>query len=156
MSKEKSGKKELGILIGIVVLGVAIFAGVQLYLNSVADGGFSKAVPYISADEFFEKVDNKEDFVVIYGSETCSACTAYKPTVASTLKMDKYKDVKVYYFDANSASEEDRNRVSSYLGAQNTPTTFIFNDGIIFGSVEGNVPETELQDLLNLHMEYKK
>ncbi len=155
MSKNSTGKKEIAILAGVIVIGIAIFAAVQVVMGSVADGGFSKEVPTIKSADFFEKVENEEDFILIYGQKSCSYCEAYKPIVAKVIK-DGYGDVPVYYIDGDILSDTDRSSITSYLDVTSTPTSYIFIGGSVVETSEGKKDETTTKNFFELYKTYAK
>lgn len=153
MSKKSNGKKEIGILVGVIAVGIAIFVVAQVILGGLADGGFSKLVPTIEADKFFEMVDAKEDFVLIYGQASCSYCEAYKPVVAEVMK-DGYEDVPVYYIDGDYLTETDKSSVTSYLDVTSTPTSYIFVGGSIVETSEGKKEVSTTKNFFDLYKTY--
>lgn len=155
MSKKKNGKKELGILLGVVFAGILVFAVIQLFLSNAEDGGFSKTVPTISSSEFYSKLDSQEDFVMIYGSETCSACISYKPVVGSVLKDDSYKDIPVFYVEAEQLSADEKTTITEDLGIESTPTTFVVIDGEVEEKIEGSVDKSRVENIFDLYRDYK-
>ena len=56
----------------------------------------------ISYTEYLEKIERKESFPLLIGSETCSACQLFKGTMETF--MNDYK-VEVFYIDTSSRHE---------------------------------------------------
>ncbi|MFV0424903.1 MAG: thioredoxin family protein [Bacilli bacterium] len=154
MSKKSNGKKEVGILAGVVVVGIAIFVVVQIIMNSAQDGGFSKEVSTIDYEEFHEKINNNENFILIYGAESCSFCQEYKPVVADVLKSGNYDDVAVYYIDIDTLSDENKSALANYLGATSTPTSYMFVNGTIMDTLEGKKDSNDTMNFYDLFKSY--
>lgn len=152
---KNNGKKELTILLLVIFVGIGIFAGTQLLLSDAEDGGFSKNVEKLSSDKFFSKIDAGDDFILVYESKTCSACIAYKPDFAKVAKEEKYKDVPVYYIEAESLSTTEKEKVTKYLSVESTPTTYIIIDGNVEESVVGSVAVDEIENTFDLFNDYK-
>lgn len=80
----------------------------------------------IKLDELTKKIENKDSFVLVIGSETCSACETYKPTMEQVIK--KY-NLTIYYINIYPLKTEEKAKLISYVYYSNTPTTAIFTDG---------------------------
>lgn len=80
----------------------------------------------ISYQELTNMLKNKEDFVLVIGSETCSACKAFKPTMEKVIKEYKL-DIK--YIDISKLSEEDESELISIFAFRGTPATIFITDG---------------------------
>ncbi|MFV0498715.1 MAG: thioredoxin family protein [Bacilli bacterium] len=155
MSKKSGSKKEIGILLGIVGIGIIIFTVFQLAFNDNDGKEFNKLVPTITYSEFQEKINNSDDFILIYGSETCSACKDYKATITEVFK-DDYKDIDTFYIDIDSFSDGDKSSIASYLGAKSTPTSYIFISGVMNDSIEGNQDLESIVNFFELYKSYAK
>lgn len=82
----------------------------------------------LSYDELKQKYENKDTFVLVLGSETCSACAKYKGTMESVIKDKK---IEIFYLDADKLVEEQYNKIKSKLGGQySTPTTIFIKNGL--------------------------
>ena len=80
----------------------------------------------IKLDELTKKIENKDSFVLVIGSETCSACEAFKPTMEQVIK--KY-NLTIYYINIYPLTTEEKAKLVSYIYYTNTPTTIIFTNG---------------------------
>lgn len=114
-------KKKIIILVSICL--------VFLIFAFVADRIFGKSyLVKIGYDEIIEKIDNKEDFVLIVSQTTCSHCESYKPKVKEV--ANKYK-LEIYYIDVDLLSEDKYNDLNSRLSfkTSGTPLTIFFKNG---------------------------
>ena len=80
----------------------------------------------INYEQLKEKLDNKETFVLLLGSDTCSACANYETTMTKVMKDTK---IEIFYVNLHLLSEEDYNKVYSKFVVNSTPTTIFINDG---------------------------
>lgn len=154
MRKKTNGKKELAILAAVVVLGIGIFAAVQIFMNGVSDGGFSNYTKTIDADEYFEKLANGDDFILVYGADSCSACAEFKVTVGTVMKGD-YEDIPVFYFDADKASEEDKTKVATYLKISGTPTSYLYISGSEVSTLAGSADAEQVKIFFEKYKSYR-
>ncbi len=102
-----------------------------------------KSKDYISLSyaDFNSKLDNKDSFVVIFGSDTCSACAKYKESMK---KVMKDYNVDIYYVNIANLSEEDYSKMYSKYVITSTPTTIFIKDGL----------ETSTYDRINYAASY--
>lgn len=80
----------------------------------------------ISYEQLKEKLDNKDTFVLLLGSDTCSACANYKITME---KVMKDKKIEIFYVNLNLLSEQDYAKIYSKFVVNSTPTTIFIKDG---------------------------
>ena len=80
----------------------------------------------ISYSELETKLNNKESFVFVIGSDTCSACTHYEPTMK---KVTKDEGIDIFFINLNSLSEEENAKIYSKFVVSSTPTTIFIKDG---------------------------
>lgn len=108
----------------------------------------SDSINYIQPTEVFQKIENKESFVLVIGKESCSACQSYKDTVVEFQK--EHPDTLVYVDlekvkDADGKSAEElSNDLYNKLRYSATPTTYVFKDGEIKTYVEGTQTISDL------------
>lgn len=81
----------------------------------------------ISVTQFQEKLDAKESFILVIGSDTCSACKSYEPTMQ---KVMKDTNLEIFYINLHVLSDEDYSKIYSSYVVTSTPTTFFFKDGV--------------------------
>ncbi len=85
-----------------------------------------KTYDEISYQELNQMIDNKEDFILMLGAETCSACSAFKITLNKVIE-DYGVDVK--YLDNDKLSEEESSELLSKFYFSGTPTTVFVENG---------------------------
>jgi predicted bacteriocin transport accessory protein len=109
-----------------------ILAAIALVLTGCTSGGPTK----IKAKEMTKLLDADETLVLYVGLSVCSACKIYKPVVTEVMKN---YDVKVYYVESDTDDVEDvKTLIDKHLGdVQYTPTTLIFEDGVLVDSKVG-------------------
>ena len=115
--------------------------------------GCSSKITYtqIDYDAFQTKLDNKEKFILVIGSSTCSNCVTFKGTVEST---ETSKPVQMYYIYIDSLSDEDYAKLYSKYAVNSTPTTIFFDSGVetsTYDRIVGRVSSTELKTYLEKH-----
>ena len=90
--------------------------------------GCGKETTYheVKIDELTKMVENKESFVLVIGSETCSACESYKPTMEKIIS--KY-NIRINYINIYPLSNEEKAKLLTYAYYANTPTTVYFEKG---------------------------
>ncbi len=86
----------------------------------------NKTYHEISYKRLNEMIDNKENFVLMIGSETCSACKNYKVTLNEVIS-DYNVDVK--YIDLSKLSDEEESILISTFSITGTPTTVFMTKG---------------------------
>lgn len=114
-----NSKKKAIILavICLVVLIVAIF--VERNLNK---SYFIK----LEYDDVIEKIENKEDFVLVLSQTTCSHCASYKPKVEEV--ANEYK-VNLYYIEVDLLSADEKKEFVTHVNFSSTPSTVFILDG---------------------------
>lgn len=107
-----------------IILFVAIV--VILIVNHVNTPESGELVQ-IDYEELLEKVEEKEDFVLVVSQSTCSHCATYKPK----LKMiaEDY-GLDIFYIDYDVEVEEDQKEfLEDFHLSGATPMTLFFKDG---------------------------
>jgi len=79
----------------------------------------------LTSEQVREKVENKEDFVLVVSQSTCSHCATYKPKVEIVAKE---QGLNMYYIDFDK--EKDSNEfLKEFNLSGTTPTTIFIKDG---------------------------
>lgn len=146
----------LGLVI-VVILGCVLMQGekpeptYELPLTLSGEAGLQQ----LTYQEYQEKIDNDEQFVVILERATCSHCVSFMPVAEGVAKEN---GVPMYYVDTDTFTEEDWatfETSNSYLkknsGNWGTPTTLVQAGSETVGYVEG---ETSADSLLELYNKY--
>ncbi len=139
-------------IIGLLLIGLLVISGCSS----------AKTINYIKTTQVMEKMDNKDDFVLIVGSSTCGACIAYKPILEEVVKN---KEANIFYvqYDTegikadNSVDEAGRANITKlfdeYFGGKitSTPSTLYIKDGKIDSMEAGLMSYVQLIDWLVSH-----
>ena len=96
----------------------------------------SKTYEEIDYDTFLEKIENKDNFILFIGSETCQHCALYKSKVN---KIIQNYNIMIYYIDINKFSDEQENKFKTYINFSGTPTTVFIENGEEKRDEKGNV-----------------
>ena len=100
----------------------------------------------LTFNEAKEKIENKEDFVLILSANGCSHCANYKPN--ALIVAEKY-NINIYYLDID-VDNEDKNNILDYFNFDGaTPTTIFLKEGKEVSIMERLVGETSRQNLIN-------
>ena len=91
--------------------------------------------------DFMEKIENKDSFVLVLGSDTCGACAQYKITMEDVMADKK---VEVFYLGIDKLTSDEYSKIYSKYVITSTPTTIFFKDG----------EETSTYDRLNKAEDY--
>ena len=101
----------------ILVLIMALF---------MLTGCGNKTYDEISYDELNKMLEEKQDFILFIGSDTCSACNTYKGTLNDVIS-EYGTDVK--YIDLASLSKAEESSIVSKFPITGTPTTVFITNG---------------------------
>lgn len=85
-----------------------------------------KTYKEITYEDFKSKIENKDDFILFIGSETCSACSAYKYTVN---KIVENYHLEINYIDISKLDEKELGKLKSVVNFNGTPTTAFIKNG---------------------------
>lgn len=105
------------ILCTIAILSLVLLTGCKRY------SGYSE----LTFNELQAKLENKDSFVFVIGSSTCSACAKYQETMKDIISD---KQVEIFYLDLKQLSEEEYAKVYSKYVIVSTPTTIFVKNGL--------------------------
>ena len=71
-------------------------------------------------------INKKQSFILFIGSETCSACAAFKFTVNELVK--NYK-IDIKYIDISKLTDKEHDKLLEYFSFDATPTTILVKNG---------------------------
>jgi predicted bacteriocin transport accessory protein len=98
----------------------------------------------IYGDDYYEKLENKETFILYIGRDTCPYCQQHVPNLMeAAIKMDINSIFHVDTIDPNNKMFVDEEVVRS------TPTTYIVKDGVVVETIIGYRSASDLEDILN-------
>lgn len=83
-------------------------------------------IKQITIAEYYDMIENKEDFILYIGSATCSACQSYTPVLE---KVATNYDIEVMYIDLDDESSQDMYSFINKISVTSTPTTLFYNQG---------------------------
>ena len=123
----------IAIIVFIILIGVLIFNTI----NSPKEGKLIS----LSYNDVQEKVNNKDDFILIVSQTTCSHCASYKPKVKN---IAKEYGIDIYYIDYDVDSNGKKFLEEFNLDGA-TPITLFINEGnetSILNRIEGDVSKS--------------
>ena len=140
-------KKSDFILIGVVILIIvaAMFSSKGTIAEEEVDYPLTLAgeagLHQITYNQYEEKVDNGEAFIVIIERAGCSYCVQYMPIVEDVANEKK---IPIYYIDTDTLSSEEYTELSTtnnYLKRNDwgTPTTLFLLGDRVLDSIGGYV-----------------
>ena len=80
----------------------------------------------ISANEILEKIENKEDVVLLISQTTCTHCISYKPKLKEV--ANEYK-INIYYIDVDLLDKDEASKLKEKVNYSSTPVTVFIKDG---------------------------
>lgn len=101
----------------LAILGIVLLTGC----------GSKNGYTELSFNDLQLKLGNKDNFVLVIGSSTCSACAKYEETMKSVIKNEK---VEIFYLDLNDLNNEEYSKIYSKYVVQSTPTTIFIKEGL--------------------------
>lgn len=130
-----------------------VFMIISLLVCVIGLTGCSKYKTYteLSFDEFQNKLNNKDSFVVVMGSSTCSACAMYKKTMQDVIKD---KQVEIFYLGLDKLNDEQYSKIYSKYVIESTPTTIFIKDGTettTYDRIIGAASYSKVVDALKKH-----
>ena len=153
-------KNDIALIIGVVVVvivGICLMGTSQaqtdyeLPLTLEGEPGLTK----LSYDEYSQKIDNGDAFVVIVERADCSHCINYMPVAEEFAETN---NVPMYYIDTDEMDEDDWNDISTSntffkrnQSSWGTPTTIVLLGDRALDYIEG---ETDADSLMELYSEY--
>jgi len=107
--------------------------------------GGPKTYDEVTFQELNDMIENKEDFILMIGAESCSACKSYK--IALDKIIEKYKlDVK--YIDNDKLSDDEYADLQSNFYFTATPTTVFVENGKETDRMVGNKKYSQTVEML--------
>lgn len=106
--------------------------------------GCNKLTTYeeLTYDDLMNKIEQKEDFVLMIGSSECNHCLTFKKTLDKVI--EKYQ-VKIYYINVHDLSDEEDKELRNQFYYTGTPTTVFVKKG----------KETSMNDRIDGNKPYK-
>ena len=80
----------------------------------------------IKYETLMEKIENKEDVIVLISQTTCGHCISYKPKLEDVANKHK---INIYYIDVDLLTKEENTELDKYINFSSTPTTVFLKNG---------------------------
>lgn len=133
-------------LIWIIAIVILVLLLSFLIINKAISKGNLVELTY---DEFVQKIDNEESFVLCVSRTTCSHCATYKPKLESVAKD---YGIDLYYIDIDKYSEEEQEEFEKIINFNDsTPTTVFLKNGketTASNRINGDVSTSRIIDKL--------
>ena len=130
----------LTFIVAIVILVIFL-----IYVIMIYTGG---KLTELNSNDVIEKINNKEDFVLLVSQTTCSHCMVYKPKVK---EIANKHDVEIFYIDIDLLDKKESNEFGKYIYTDGTPVTIFFIDGeeeTTANRINGNASSKRIEDSL--------
>jgi len=114
-----STKKKVMILVSICLV---VLVGAVIADRIMGKSYFNE----ISFNDIMEKIENKDDVVLLISQTTCSHCISYKPKLKDV--ANKYK-LNIYYIDVDLLGEDEAKELKSKVNYSSTPVTVFLKNG---------------------------
>ena len=105
----------------------------------------------INYEQLKQKLDNKDTFVLVFGSDTCSACASYEPIMQ---KVMKDKKIEIFYVNIHNLSDEGYSKIYSKFVITATPTTVFIKDGEQLSTYTRIVGSAKYEDVVDSLIKY--
>lgn len=86
----------------------------------------SSHIKEITLNEFKEKINNKDSFVLYVGNEKCTHCVSYKPVLEKVL--DDY-NINIYHLNNRKLRDKELSEFKNYVSISGTPTVLFIENG---------------------------
>ena len=128
---------------------VSILSLFVLCIGLVACSSSSEVTKATPAD-VNTKIENKESFIVVVSSDTCSACQAYRPVIKEFI--NKVDDASLIEVVIDNLEGQEKNDFIIKYSITGTPTTLFFKDGELKTMVGHVISEPELEEMFNTYL----
>lgn len=112
-------------------------------------GGKIKSYEEISYQEYTKKVEKKENFILYIGSDTCSHCQEFTPTLKKVIKKHQ---IDIKYINISNLSTNEYAILRNKTKVQGTPTIVFFHNGVVdsgnANKIQGSVSMSEVEKVL--------
>lgn len=120
--------------------GLKILVSVLIMCFILSGCSENKNIKSISLNEFKQKIENKETFVVYVGNKDCVHCNNYMPTLKKVLKD---YNITIYQIDNSKLTEEEYGNFKTYVSISGTPTIAFIKNGEEESTLDRIVGETD-------------
>ena len=134
----------------ILIVGLILVLSIILTIFLLSNNKFG--IKELTYNEVIQKIDNKENFVLVVSKTSCPYCEAFLPKIEKIAKKNKFV---VYYIEVDKLSKSENQEFSSKVAyVSGTPTTIFIEDGeekIAANRINGNVSEEKIISRLRLY-----
>ena len=141
-------KKQIIVGVILFIIVILICVGIFFFAKQLEKNNESKYFIQLSGEEFKEKMENKEDMVLVITKSGCSYCELYIPVFK---KLVEEYELVTYYINVSTFDDEEYNYYKSKFTISGTPTTVFIKDGeegTVSNRIVGNAPEYKILDRL--------
>ena len=99
-------------------------------------------------EEFKNKIENEDSFILVVVQAGCPACKAFQPTLNSVIEQ---YDIDIYSIDTITLTNEERLYLNNIANVASVPTTLFIVNGIeetTLNRIVGNASQTDLVNRL--------
>lgn len=141
-------KRKYIAIIVMVLTSMILLNGCSLIIKEKEKIEDKEFINIISIDEIIDKIENKESFNFIFGSENCPSCSYYKEELG---KFHKDENYKFDYFNYNDSVDKDRLLELIKMLDENeetlaTPITYFIQEGLLIEKAVGALTVNEIKD----------
>ena len=132
-------KKNKTIWIIIITIIIVSIVTVLTY-NIIKKDYFTK----LNYEEFFNKWENDDTFVLVISKTECPYCQMYIPKIKKI--SEEYK-INTYYVETDTFTAEESSAISNLINYNATPTTVFIKNGEELSKatrINGNVSEQKI------------
>lgn len=139
----KLNKKFIYLLIVIVIVGIIFFV-------TVVNGKKGNMIT-LNYQQYIEKIENKDSFILYIGQTGCSYCEKFEPKLRRVMNQH---ELEIYYIDLAKLSETEYTIIQTKTFVKGTPTTIYIKEGITQADkIVGDKSETQITSFLeNYHL----
>ena len=132
----KKKNKTIWIIITIIIVSIVTV----LTYNIIKKDYFTK----LNYEEFFNKWENDDTFVLVISKTECPYCQMYIPKIKKI--SEEYK-INTYYVETDTFTAEESSAFSNLINYNPTPTTVFIKNGEELSKatrINGNVSEQKI------------
>ncbi len=140
--KEKKLNSTLLIVIGIVLV---VVLACLYFFDAFAKDNYCTEITF---EQLEEKMNNKDTFIIFFGSTICSHCKDFQPTLNRVIK--EY-DIIIYYLNVHNLTDEEHSDLLALINyGSSTPKLYFVEEGEYsqYNALSGNRSYNEVVEKL--------
>lgn len=130
-------------IIFCIVLLIIVFGLLFVFFFNKQDSPYLKEISY---EEYIEKVNNSESFILYVKQTYCSHCKSFTPVISKVL--EDYK-IEANYINLTKLSDNERDIFTNELSINGTPSVLFFEEGIELGKYSRIVGDKTYKYIVN-------